>query len=332
MKNEEDLKTNNNSEDQINRKRKSTTTNNSSSSSTTDQDYHHHQFPKRVLHQNLDHEANEDNDFLALRLRTISEQELSSLSSSPPLSEPMLIHHCQQQQRSSMQKFIVPHQPQHQQQVQNPLEYLPAANFMHEPLPVYRAPEFGSGGGGVSSVSRPLRARRNPTQTPGQGKSETVPALFPWATTSRATVHPLNYLLARHITSIRGEVQCKKCDRQYEMEFDLKDKFLEVGRFIAENKSRMHDRAPSVWMNPALPSCRFCEQENSAKPVIPEKKKQINWLFLLLGQLLGCCTLEQLKYFCKHTKNHRTGAKDRVLYLTYLGLCKQLDPTGPFDR
>ncbi|KAL1809528.1 hypothetical protein ACET3Z_026518 [Daucus carota] len=29
-------------------------------------------------------------------------------------------------------------------------------------------------------------------------------------------------------------------------------------------------------------------------------------------QMLGCCTVEQLKYFCKHTKNHRTGAKDRV--------------------
>jgi hypothetical protein len=48
--------------------------------------------------------------------------------------------------------------------------------------------------------------------------------------------------------------------------------------------------------------------------------------------MLGCCTLDQLKYFCKHTKNHRTGAKDRVLFLAYLGLCKQLDPNGPFDR
>ncbi|WOH09609.1 hypothetical protein DCAR_0729067 [Daucus carota subsp. sativus] len=49
-------------------------------------------------------------------------------------------------------------------------------------------------------------------------------------------------------------------------------------------------------------------------------------------QMLGCCTVEQLKYFCKHTKNHRTGAKDRVLYLTYLAICKQLDPKGPFHR
>lgn len=131
---------------------------------------------------------------------------------------------------------------------------------------------------------------------------------------------------------ITGAVQCKRCEHQFEIDYDLKKKFREVGSFIAENKDAMHDRAPSVWMNPVLPTCQFCQQENCVKPIIADKKKYINWLFLLLGQMLGCCTLEQLKYFCKHTKNHRTGAKDRVLYLTYLGLCKQLDPNGPFDR
>ncbi|KAF3435608.1 hypothetical protein FNV43_RR22699 [Rhamnella rubrinervis] len=180
--------------------------------------------------------------------------------------------------------------------------------------------------------SRPLRVRRNPTQAPREGKSETVPAPFPWATTHRATVHSYDYLVGKQIFTITGEVQCKRCERQYEMEYDLKEKFNEVAVFIFNNKCTMHDRAPSVWMNPVLPTCKSCKQENSAKPIISEKKKTINWLFLLLGQMLGCCTLEQLKYFCKHTKNHRTGAKDRVLYLTYLGLCKQLDPTGPFDR
>lgn len=180
--------------------------------------------------------------------------------------------------------------------------------------------------------SRTTRNRRNPSPAPREGKSETVPAPYPWATNHLATVHSLNYLLSKQMFKISGEVQCKRCDRQYEMEFDLREKFLEVGSFIAENKSSMHDRAPGVWMNPVLPACNFCEQENCVKPIISEEKETINWLFLLLGQMLGCCTLEQLKYFCKHTKNHRTGAKDRVLYLTYLGLCKQLDPSGPFDR
>ena len=189
---------------------------------------------------------------------------------------------------------------------------------------VYHRPE--------TATPRPSRARRNPTQVPRAGKSETVPALFPWATTHRATVHSLAYMLSNEIVSITGEVQCKRCEIKYEMEYDLKEKFRDVARFIENNKSNMRDRAPSIWMNPVLPRCKYCEHENSVKPIIADKKKGINWLFLLLGQMIGCCTLEQLKYFCKHTKNHRTGAKDRVLYLTYLGLCKQLCPDGPFDR
>ncbi|XP_074338028.1 uncharacterized protein LOC141675216 [Apium graveolens] len=175
--------------------------------------------------------------------------------------------------------------------------------------------------------------RRNPTQAPRDGtKSQEIPQPYPWATTKRATVHTLSYLDSKQIKVISAEVQCKRCERQYQMELDLHDKFIEIGSFMAKHKASMHDRAPASLMNPVLPTCKFCNQENSVKPVISDKKKTINWLFLLLGQMLGCCTLEQLKYFCKHTKNHRTGAKDRVLYLAYLAICKQLDPNGPFDR
>ncbi|XP_010255199.1 PREDICTED: uncharacterized protein LOC104595947 [Nelumbo nucifera] len=180
--------------------------------------------------------------------------------------------------------------------------------------------------------SRPLRTRRNPPKVRRSGNSEVITPPYPWATNHRATVHSLHNLLSMGIHTIFGEVKCKKCEHQYEMEFQLESKFIEVASFIATKKSTMHDRAPREWTHPLLPTCRYCEQVNSAKPIIDRKKKMINWLFLLLGQMLGCCSLEQLKYFCKHTKNHRTGAKDRVLYLTYLGLCKQLDHTGPFDR
>ncbi|XP_021290038.1 uncharacterized protein LOC110420939 [Herrania umbratica] len=180
----------------------------------------------------------------------------------------------------------------------------------------------------IASTSRPCRSRRNPFQTPKQGKTDTVPAPYPWATTQRATVHSLDYLLSHNITTISGEVKCKKCEKIYKIEYDLQQKFTEVASFISRNKLSMHDRAPSDWMYPTLPSCEFCG--SYLKPVLP-KKKSINWLFLLLGQMLGCCKLSELKYFCKHTHNHRTGAKDRVLYLAYLGLCKQLDPKGPFD-
>ncbi|ESR36458.1 hypothetical protein CICLE_v10030108mg [Citrus x clementina] len=315
---------------EITRKRKSTTTatTNNSSKRINNNNNNNNQ------NINLDHYDQEDNDLLALSLsvrpasrprRAIPDEETSPSPLPLQLSQPC-----------SMQTRLVSQSPP-----QLPLQISPSHShslcippFMPDPsvVPVYRQEIPSPAPAAAAPPSRPLRPRRNPTQAPGQGKGDTVPALYPWATTHRATVHNLNYLLSKQITTITGEMQCKKCEKQYEMGYDLRDKFYEVGRFIAENKSSMHDRAPSVWMNPVLPTCKFCDQENSAKPVIPDKKKQINWLFLLLGQLLGCCTLDQLKYFCKHTKNHRTGAKDRVLYLTYLGLCKQLDPNGPFGR
>lgn len=184
---------------------------------------------------------------------------------------------------------------------------------------------------GPSNHHRQPRGRQKSILPLRVGKKNPVPAPYPWATTRRATVHSMAYLVQRGILDIQGQVQCRRCEEEYEMGFDLKAKFDKLKTFIAENKSDMNDRAPACWTNPVFPACKLCKQENSVRPVIAKKKKSINWLFLLLGQLLGCCTLEQLKYFCKYTRNHRTGAKDRVLYLTYLALCKQLDPTGPFD-
>lgn len=177
---------------------------------------------------------------------------------------------------------------------------------------------------------RSSRGRKSPPRILRHGKSPTVPAPYPWATNRRATIHSLEYLLDNGLNIISGQVKCKKCEKKFKSEYDLQQKFMEVASFISKNKFTMHDRAPAVWMNPILPDCNSCNQRNCVTPIIT-KKKSVNWLFLLLGQMLGCCRLKVLKYFCKHTKNHRTGAKDRVLYLTYLGLCKQLEPKGPFD-
>ncbi|KAL4555667.1 hypothetical protein LXL04_038294 [Taraxacum kok-saghyz] len=174
------------------------------------------------------------------------------------------------------------------------------------------------------------RTRRNGRQA--HGKSPTIPPPYPWATNHRATVHRLKHLTDGGINTISGVVQCKRCGQTFEIEYDLKTKFYAISRFVTDNKYMLRDRAPVVWMNPALPKCKLCGEDNVLKPVMAVNKKEINWLFLLLGEMLGCCTLEQLKYFCKHTKNHRTGAKDRVLFLTYLTLCKQLDPNGSYER
>ncbi|PRQ43368.1 hypothetical protein RchiOBHm_Chr3g0467741 [Rosa chinensis] len=192
------------------------------------------------------------------------------------------------------------------------------------------APSASNHEASAAGSSRSSRARRSSAQTLREGKTEDIPAPYPWATTKRAQVYSRRYLLSNGIKKISGAVQCKKCDQKYEIEYDLEQKFEEVATYVSQHKSAMRDRAPAVWMTPTLPDCKFCGQTNCVKPEM-DKKRSINWLFLLLGQMLGMCKLNELKYFCKHTKNHRTGAKDRVLYLTYLGLLKQLEPNGPFD-
>ncbi|KAL5140868.1 hypothetical protein HKD37_09G024317 [Glycine soja] len=160
-----------------------------------------------------------------------------------------------------------------------------------------------------------------------RGKSKTITPPFPWATNRRATVHSYKYLLQNKIVTITGKVKCKRCDERFEMELDLKSKLGELLKFIQKKKCIMHDRAPNVWVVPVLPKCEHCGRENSVEPFLGDtKRRAINWLFLLLAQMLGFCNLKQLQYFCKHNNNHRTGAKDRIVYSTYMGLCKQLLP------
>jgi len=174
----------------------------------------------------------------------------------------------------------------------------------------------------IAANNPSVRARRRGLPHSGQ-----IPIPFIWATDCRAKTHNLNHLLQNGIFNITGDVQCKSCKTKFQMSFDLLAKFNEISQYLVTNMNTMHDRAPEILMNPKLPKCLHCNQENSVKPVIAEKKKNINRLFLLLGQMVGSCKLEQLKYFC----NHQIGAKNRVLYLTYFELCKQLDPFGPFD-
>lgn len=155
--------------------------------------------------------------------------------------------------------------------------------------------------------------------------------LFPWAT-GTACAHPtLAELFERGITSVEGEVRCKRCDAGKTVSYEIRVKFKELCRFIVGNAEGMHNRAPPEWMNPALPDCDNCGQKNSLRPVIADDERRINWIFLLLGQMLGLCTLAQLKHFCARTRQHRTGAKDRVLYLTYMELCNQLCPGVEVD-
>ncbi|CAK9238220.1 unnamed protein product [Sphagnum jensenii] len=184
------------------------------------------------------------------------------------------------------------------------------------------------------------RPRRTPVRTPPPSSSSERSAAplkkkglqiqppFPWSTEYRAKNYSLEWILHLGITSIRGEVQCKRCDGMTTVEVSLEATFAQLDRYFMENKHSLHDRAPKHWMVPRLLDCTLCHQSDCVKPIVAEKKREINWLFLLLTQTLGLCTLDQLKFFCKHNDKHRTGAKDRVLYSTYGGLLKQLNPAA----
>ncbi|MED6134672.1 hypothetical protein PIB30_039221, partial [Stylosanthes scabra] len=185
---------------------------------------------------------------------------------------------------------------------------------LSRPLPF--PPTHSSSAAPLSQHQEPAQPRKLQTArrrakraTKKTTKTATVPSPFPWATTKRATVHTLKYLLANKIMSISGTVECKACQKQYDMEFDLQEKFREVERFILRKIRGMHDRAPRCWMNPALPKCGLCG--NTVVPVMPERKRNINWLFLFLGQMIGCCSHHQLKYFNSHQDIISTAAKNR---------------------
>ncbi|XP_057431751.1 uncharacterized protein LOC130724525 [Lotus japonicus] len=183
---------------------------------------------------------------------------------------------------------------------------------------------------GEAPPSKKTRRKKKKKNPPPKTENTTIPPPFPWATTKRAVIHTLDHLRSHRITTITGTVACKRCHEETSIAFNLEEKFNEVAHFIEHNKCVLHDRAPESWSSPVLPPCSRCGTENSLKPVIT-KKRSINWLFLLLGQWIGCCNRLHLKYFLKHATDHRTGAKDRLVYAVYLGLWKQLQPQEPFD-
>ncbi|KAI5068281.1 hypothetical protein GOP47_0016626 [Adiantum capillus-veneris] len=209
---------------------------------------------------------------------------------------------------------------------------LPHAGMLSE---VYSHQRAAGGSGGpmrrAGSSQRRTATTERPASGSGMPKEERIEPPYPWATDKRAAVETLDMLRVKGIKSIWGEVICKKCDGQQRLELEVEEEFARVSSFFLGNRDSMHDRAPMVWYSPRLLDCPLCRQGDCVRPVVASKKRAINWLFLFLTQTLGLCTLEQLKYFCKHNRKHRTGAKDRVLYLTYAGILKQLHPSGPYD-
>ncbi|KAF8409941.1 hypothetical protein HHK36_002460 [Tetracentron sinense] len=180
------------------------------------------------------------------------------------------------------------------------------------------------------SPSQPLDIADSSTSS-GRVKSDVIPAKYPWATTQRAHLRTLNDILSSGVRTIIGRVGCDfNWTHNQDLEFDLQREFNQVASFVAANKSTMFHRIPEVWLYPPR-SCSKCNKVRFVRPIISKKKRSINWLFLLLGEMLGYCSSDQLKYFCKHSNIPHNGGRDELICLTYLGLCKQLDPSGPFD-
>ncbi|XP_010490324.1 PREDICTED: uncharacterized protein LOC104768091 [Camelina sativa] len=205
-----------------------------------------------------------------------------------------------------------------------PLHYQPSGQLLHPPQTVaLETPRRGRKPG--------AQARRKLAKAGAVKKKDDKVIIppYPWSTNKLAIHHTISELTANNINRISGEVHCKPCDMTHTISYNLMEKFSELYVYIRDNKEVMRTRAPAKWLAPELIPCEACKTD--MRPVIKESTEKINWLFLLLGQMLGCCTLEQLKFFCEAIVEHRTGCKDRVLYTTYLILCGQLDPQGPFS-
>ncbi|PKA61938.1 hypothetical protein AXF42_Ash019144 [Apostasia shenzhenica] len=121
---------------------------------------------------------------------------------------------------------------------------------------------------------------------------------------------------------------CNKCQHREEIEYDIEGEFSKLASFIGMNKNMFHDRAVPEWVSPPYPLCPTCGAAAGGKlrPELPGEMEKTNWLFLLLGQMLGHCTMPFLKYFCRMNGHHRSGAYNRLLFQTYMELCCQLDP------
>ncbi|XP_022135938.1 probable serine/threonine-protein kinase samkC [Momordica charantia] len=262
-------------------------------------------------------------------LHSLPSEESTSTPISPSDPHPL----SSQPQPQSLQLQPQPLQPQPQPEPPIPHPSTSSCNTSQSLKPSRKRRSSQESPSTHPSSSEQRQQKPNISRRPRiKPKDTAIEPPYPWSTANRAVVHDLKYLQQNQILTITGDVKCSQCQKQYKIEYDLVTKFDEIASFIEKNKDTLHDRAPSSWTNPNLPNCKFCGQESCMRPVIPPEDedddyKNINWLFLLLGQMIGCLGLKHLKYFCTYTNNHRTAAKDRLVYLTYLSLCKQLQPS-----
>ncbi|KAH0632674.1 hypothetical protein KY284_035460 [Solanum tuberosum] len=124
----------------------------------------------------------------------------------------------------------------------------------------------------VGLTSGRMRRTSTSTQSTIEEKDETITPPYPWATSRHAIIHTLDYLVSKEITNISGDVQCKKCQQQYKIQYDLQEKFNEIANHAITNrklldlKSQIEIKTSSsvfgqmlpkgVPIPPSAPSCR----------------------------------------------------------------------------
>lgn len=160
------------------------------------------------------------------------------------------------------------------------------------------------------------------------------PPPFPWAANTTGTkICTLEYILyTLHIDSVSADFKCMICGDVEKVEYNLAHKYMQVSDYIHRKGTKMGGIASNSWQFPTRPQCKNCNNKRRClEEVIKKDNNSINWLFLFVGKLIGCCKVQQLKEFCEQNEIECSGTKPRLVYLTYLGLCKQLDPQASYD-
>ncbi|XP_028789315.1 uncharacterized protein LOC114745319 [Neltuma alba] len=100
----------------------------------------------------------------------------------------------------------------------------------------------------------------------------TIEPPYPWASNMRAKVLSIEELISKNILFITGDVHCRECKKQFQMEYDLLSKFSEVVSFLVNENDKMHNRAPEVWLKPEDLDCT-----SASILAITELRPKIDW-------------------------------------------------------
>ncbi|KAK1583437.1 hypothetical protein Q3G72_023773 [Acer saccharum] len=169
----------------------------------------------------------------------------------------------------------------------------------------------------------PAAGANNPPVLPHQMRD------FAWATARNSLVQTLDYLEAHNLETIQGRLICDGCRQITVMETNVRQHVDEIQNYIVQNDIDLQGLAPLPWFQPNPPVCQLCNC-SYLKPVLPPDMAHINWLFLFCENLIGFCSVKQLRFFLRENgKLDNRKSKQRLVYCMFREIARQLRPTGP---